>query len=292
MPVPSARAQALKALSMIYAAEAAQHGEVIRFSERALTDSEQVAQWVINERKGPFPQYRLLDLDQVGQWVQDRLAEETGDAHADVITYVHAIRLDKGTERLARLSYVADARERRQTVHVYAGSAEIRYHDQSTTTRVTMTLDPALAPEQVMSIYIRLRNRLRADGVPRTLSPKSYYLAGYVGPHVGSYVARPADKTVPGRRPAPGPHGYARITVPLPGHTWQTLCAEWNMKCAKGELESGWRYDAVRNFTRDAQSAFAGLLFQGWQPPRQDEDAAARTAATLGNSPYPKLSEP
>jgi len=319
LPSPSALAR-IRALSAFYAAQASANRDVVRFRELALSPPGQVARWVTGGRKGPFPEYHLLDEGQIGQWIQDHFAEEMGKDHASPRDYLLSVLQQRGDGSIATLDYIADGRERRQSVarhstlgelatlaerlagsyrwrpseaasfvltgrtpevQVYVGSAEIRHHEDSALTRVTMTLDPALAPEQVMGIYIRLRNRLRPGGGPRTLSAKTYRLAGHVGPHVRIYVARPADKKGPGRRPAPGPGGYASFIDPLPGHTWQTLRAEWNEKCRSGECEPGWRYDEAKNFTRDAQSALAGLLFLNWQPPPHDQDAAGSPSHVL-----------
>lgn len=311
LPNPAALAR-IRALSAFYAAQASANNEVVRFRELALSPLGDVARWVAGGRKGPFPEYHLIEEGQVGAWVQDHLAEEMSKGHATQRDYLLSVFRERGDGSIATLDYIADGRECRQRVarhgtvgelaalaerladsyrwrqseaatfvltgrtpevQVYVGSAEIRHHEDSALTRVTMTLDPALAPEQVMGIYIRLRNRLRAHGAPRTLSPKTYCLAGHVGPHVRIYAAPPADKKGPGRRPAPGPSGYATIIEPQPGRTWQALRSDWNERCRNGDLEPGWRYDAASNFTRDAQAAVAGLLFPNWQPPGPDQAA-------------------
>lgn len=316
-PSPAALAR-IRALSTFYATQAGADRDVVRFRELALTPAGQVALWVSGGRKGAFPRYRLLDQGQVTQWVQDRLADEIGGTgHTDEHDHLLSVLQQDGS--LATLDYIADGSERRQSVashgtlgdlatlterlansyrwrpseatmfvltgrtpevQLYIGSAEIRHHEDSALTRVTMTLDPALAPEQVMGIYIRLRNRLRAGGPPRTLSAKTYCLAGHIGAHVRIYAARPADKKGPGRRPTPGPSGHATFIEPVTGNTWQTLRARWNERCRNGELEPGWRYDAAKNFTRDAQAALTGLLFVNWQLPAPNQMAAVAPPMT------------
>lgn len=39
------------------------------------------------------------------------------------------------------------------------------------------------------------------------------------------------------------------------------------------ELDPKWRYDTVKNFTRDAQTALSDLVFRNWQQPRLDNPA-------------------
>jgi hypothetical protein len=45
-------------------------------------------------------------------------------------------------------------------VYVYTGSASVRGGATSAVTTVTMTLDPALTPDQVAGIYSRLKARV------------------------------------------------------------------------------------------------------------------------------------
>jgi len=304
-PSPAAAAR-IRALSGFYAWQASANRDVTRFRELALAPRGAVESWVTGGREGPFPAYRLLDESEVGQWVKGHFAEEIGEKYTDAGEYLTSVFQQGG---LATLDYIADGREHRQSVarhgtlgelatiadgladsyrwrsseatmfvlagrtpevQVYVGSAQIRHHEYSPLTRVTMTLDPALAPEHVMGIYIRLRNRLRSGGPPRTLSPKTYHLAGHVAPHVTICAAHPQDKQGPGRRPAPNSRGYATFIDPVPGHTWQTLRAGWNERCRRAELDAEWRYDRASNFTRDAQAAITGLLFPNWQPPLPD----------------------
>lgn len=151
-------------------------------------------------------------------------------------------------------------------VFVYTGSAQIRYGiDSSATTRVTMTLDPFLTPEQVAGIFARLRAKLR-DDPPRSLSVKYYRLAEHVGPHVQFYVQEPGKVRRTGRRPSPGPTGLAQFIDPVPGYSWPALHRDWNAKYADpaGDGRS-WRYEHLSNFTRDAQSALTRLLNPGWR---------------------------
>jgi hypothetical protein len=151
-------------------------------------------------------------------------------------------------------------------VFVYTGSAQIRYGiDSSATTRVTMTLDPFLTPDQVADIYARLRAQLRT-GSPRSLSVKHYTLAQQVGPHVRFYVQSPENARKIGRPPTPGPTGLAQFIDPVGGHTWQSLREMWNSKYSDYE-EGGtcWRYDHASNFTRDAKTALVRLLDPAWR---------------------------
>jgi hypothetical protein len=181
--------------------------------------------------------------------------------------------LAKVTEKLVRRYRWAPSQAtacvltgRMPEVLVYTGSAQIRYGiDSSATTRVTMTLDPSLTPEQVARIYARLRANLR-DDPPRSLSVKHCRLAEHVGPHVQFYVQEPGKVRRPGRRPAPGPTGLAQFIDPVHGYSWQTLHRDWNARYAD-PAEDGrpWRYEHLSNFTRDAQSALTRLLNPGWR---------------------------
>lgn len=152
-------------------------------------------------------------------------------------------------------------------VFVYIGSAQIRYGiDSSSTTRVTMTLDPFLTPEQVAGIYSRLRAKLHDGQPPRSLSTKYYRLAEHVGPHVQFYVQEPGKVRRAGRPRLPGPTGLAQFVDPVPGHSWSIMLREWNAKYADHVDESrSWRYDHLSNFTRDAQDALTRLLNPRWR---------------------------
>lgn len=151
-------------------------------------------------------------------------------------------------------------------VFVYVGSAQIRYGpDSGTTTRVTMTLDPFLTPEQVAEVYARLRAQLR-DSPPRSLSAKHYKLAEHVGPLVRFSVQLPGEILRRGRPPTPGPTGLIQSMDPLPGHTWQSLRRDWNAKYGDHRVHGrSWRYEHASNFTRDAQQAINRLLDPGWR---------------------------
>lgn len=162
-------------------------------------------------------------------------------------------------------------------VQVYVGSASIRYGEGAATTRVTMELDPSLTPQQVAGIYGRLRASISPAGPPRALSAKHYSLARHVGPHVRLYLDHPGSVRRPGRRPRVGVSGLATFVEPVGGHTWQTLCRSWNDQHREERTSTGggWRYDAVRNFNRDAKDALLRLLYPEWkrpdEPPRPKE---------------------
>jgi hypothetical protein len=152
-------------------------------------------------------------------------------------------------------------------VFVYIGSAQIRYGiDSSATTRVTMTLDPFLAPEQVAGIYSRLRAMLHEGQPPRSQSVKYYRLAEHVGPRVRFYVEEPKNVRKAGRPRSAGPTGLAQFIDPVPEYSWPTMLRDWNAKYGD-HVEDGrsWRYDHLSNFTRDAQDALTRLLNPGWR---------------------------
>jgi hypothetical protein len=152
-------------------------------------------------------------------------------------------------------------------VFVYTGSAQIRYGvDSSATTRVTMTLDPFLTPEQVAGIYSRLRAKLHEGQPPRSLSVKYYRLAEHIGPHVHFYLQDPKNVRKAGRPRSSGPNGLAQFIDPVPGYSWSTMLRDWNAKYGdSAEDGTAWRYDHLSNFTRDAQVALTRLLTPGWR---------------------------
>jgi hypothetical protein len=149
-------------------------------------------------------------------------------------------------------------------VHVYVGSAEIRSSGYlAAGTRVTMTLDPGLSPDEVAGIYDRLRRRFHPGSPPRSQAVRRYRLAEHVGPHVQMHADTPDSRNGPGRRPRPGPAGLAFFIDPVDGHTWESLRASWN---SHYENDPGWGYTRknISNFSRDAQTALTRLLFPGW----------------------------
>ena len=148
-------------------------------------------------------------------------------------------------------------------VFVYVGSAEIRHGYLAAGTRVTMTLDPALSPDEVAGIYDRLRHRFHPAPPPRTQALRRYRLAGYVGPHVQMRTDVPSSRTGPGRRLAANPAGLAFFIDPANGHTWESLRDGWNRLYGD---HAGWAYTPanISNFTRDAKTALIRLLFPGW----------------------------
>jgi hypothetical protein len=152
-------------------------------------------------------------------------------------------------------------------VFVYTGSAQIRYGiDSSAATRVTMTLDPFLSPEQVAGIYSRLRGKLHDGQPPRSLSIKYYRLAEHVGPHVQFYVQEPKRVRKAGRPRSPALSGLAQYIDPVPGYSWPTMLHDWNAKYADHVADSrSWRYEHLSNFTRDAQDALIRLLNPRWR---------------------------
>lgn len=154
-------------------------------------------------------------------------------------------------------------------VFVYTGSAVIRYGDIAATTRVTMTLDPALTPDQVAGIYSRLRTSMQPDPPARSLSVKHYQLARHAGPYVRMYVDHPSRVTRPGRPPRPGPTGLARFIEPIEGHSWSSLRQAWNTThgTCQGADDRTWRYDRDSNFIRDTKDALTRLLNPGWKRP-------------------------
>ncbi len=165
-------------------------------------------------------------------------------------------------------------------VHVYVGSAEIRSSGHlAAGTRVTMSLDPALSPDEAAGIYDRLRRRFHAGPPPRSQAVRRYRLAEHVGPHVQMRTDTPDSSTGPGRRRRPGPAGLAFFIDPVDDHTWESLRASWNHLYGN---QPGWGYTRknISNFARDAQTALTRLLFPGWTMP--PEPAAPTPVVSTG----------
>jgi hypothetical protein len=151
-------------------------------------------------------------------------------------------------------------------VYVYTGSASVRGGATAATTTVTMTLDPALTPDQVAGIYSRLKAKVQPSPPPRSLSVKHYRLAQHVGPHVAFHLEEPFLITRPGRRARPDADGLIRTVAPVGGCTWRSLRRDWNDQYGTPERADGktWRYEADSNFIRDAKRALSQLLAPAW----------------------------
>ncbi len=152
---------------------------------------------------------------------------------------------------------------RRPEVFVYLGSAEIRYGEANATSRVVMTVDPALTEEEVAGIYGRLRQRFHPDRPPRYQPVRRYRLAAHVGPHVQVRAGTPGSRPGPGRPPRPGPSGLAIFIEPVAGHSWESLRHTWNQLCDDAAAGT-WHYESASNFIRDSKTALQRLLYPGW----------------------------
>lgn len=280
----------IDALSAIYAAWARQDLEVQRF------------------RSHPLLASGLLAPGEIGPWVLQQRAASAPDGNADQYLLETFARSRPGAPRpFTHLGYIADGQERRVAVdvrtplgdlakladllagryrwrpseatmfvladmvpevYVYTGSASVRGGVTAAVTTVTMTLDPALTPDQVAGIYSRLKARVQPSPPPRSLSVKHYRLAQHVGPHVAFLILdQPSRTTRPGRRPRPDADGLRRTIAPIGDRTWRSLRDDWNHQYGKQGKEHArtWRYDADSNFTRDAKRALTRLLAPGWQ---------------------------
>jgi hypothetical protein len=109
-------------------------------------------------------------------------------------------------------------------LYVYSGSASVRGGATAAATTVTMTLDPALTPDQVAGIYSRLKARVQPSPPARSLSVKHYRLAQHVGPHVALLILEePSSSPRAGRRPRPDADGLRRTIAPIGDRTWRSL---------------------------------------------------------------------
>lgn len=286
----------IDAISAIYAAWASSEPEVHRFRNRILART-------CAAMGMPTGADGLLAGDQVSRWVRWCLEADADGGNPDgYILGLVAAQAAHGPRPIADLWYIAEGQERAQgvdvhgslgqlaklaetlaeryrwrpseatmllltgrmpEVQVYTGSAEIRYNYMSASTRVTMTLDPALSPDEVAGIYERLRRRFHAGTPPRNQAVRRHRLAGHVGPHVQMRSGTPDSRTGPGRRPSPNPSGLALFIEPASGHTWESLRGDWN-RLQRNQVGENWEYASASNFIRDAKTALIRLLFPGW----------------------------
>ena len=288
----------IDALSAIYAAWASAEPEVRRFRDTILAETCATMSLIPG---GPDGLLADDQVDRWVRWCFQADAGDSIDPQTHVMELV-ANRAPHSSRPIADLWWVADGQEKGQgvdargslgqlaklagtltdryrsrpsgatmlilagwtpEVFVYVGSAEIRRGQLAAGTRVTMTLDPALSPDEVAGIYDRLRRRFHPAPPPRTQALRRYRLAEYAGPHVQMRTGIPSSRTGPGRRPAPNPAGIAFFIDPASGHTWESLRVGWNQLYGD---HADWAYTPanISNFTRDAKNALIRLLFPGW----------------------------
>jgi hypothetical protein len=302
----AARAR-IDALSAIYATWASARHDVLQYRSAVLARTRPIMAAATGSIAPPVEEAGQLDHGQVGDWVtwcydadapdgdgmrhvRDLIAEATprGPRRVTDLWYINGRQqrtlivpaagvLGKLAKLAAELAEEYRWRPSEATmfilcgrtpeVFVYTGSAEIRYNERSATTRVTMTLDPALNTEEVAGIYGRLRLRLQPARPPKYQSARRYQLAGHIGPHVQIRNGAPGSRIGPGRPPRPGPAGLATFIEPISGYSWNGLRQTWNQ--AFGELTDddtgrAWRYDNSSNFIRDSKTALEQLIFLGW----------------------------
>ena len=303
-PSGAAATARIDALSAIYASWAQHDRDVEAFRCSNLVDHDTPEFRAYLDRSGPYPSYRLLTDDHVQPWVHAQhhaaASDGDGDRHVQELlaraapgrratstlayTVSHVVQrltVDaRGT--LGELARLADELAERYRWHsaaaatfvlsgeaipevfVYDGSAQIRHGTTAATTRVTMTLDPFLTPDQVAAIYGRLRQRLARAAMLRASSPKHYRLAEYVGPKVRCYVDQPGRVARRGRPAQPGPTGLALYVDPVDGHSWSGLRVGWNRLQSADPQTQTWIYGADPHFIRDARQAVQRLLWPGW----------------------------
>jgi hypothetical protein len=257
----AARAR-IDALSAIYAAWAESSWEVRRFRETVLARTRAgMAAQTGAPAPANGAGFLLSDAD-VPAWIRWRFAADSPDGDGDPNVRALISSTPPGSpRRVADLWYFDNRQERaltvdargelaqlaklaqdladryrwrpcgatmlvlagqRPEVFVYLGSAEIRYGEANATTRVTMTVDPALTEEEVAEIYGRLRQRFHPARPPRYQSTRRYHLAGHVGPHVRIRLGEPGSRHWPGRPPAPGRRPSSTWPTDTPGRTCAT----------------------------------------------------------------------
>jgi hypothetical protein len=118
-----------------------------------------------------------------------------------------------------------------------------------TLTRITITVDPSLSPEEVMAIYAQARAGIRPSSKARLrlLTDKSLALADFV-------LDREAD-----------------VDLNPPWEEWRAI---WNSNVS--QLDVDWKYDLSKanspaNFKRDAKSAISRLARVGWADSMHDD---------------------
>jgi hypothetical protein len=271
-PDGAAASARIDALSAIYAAWADTDSDVrfFRMSTLARRDTPEFLAYL--QRRGPHPDYELLQPGEVAAWIKDqhdRIADHgDGDEHVRQLImnrrphepslttnlrYMHGnkektLTIDARSP-LGKLAKVAEKLASRYRwapsqatvfvlagqmpeVCVYTGSAQIRYGLDSSAT-TRVTMN--LDPSLTPEQVAGIYARLRAklsSDPPRSLSVKYCRLAEHVGPHVRFYVREPGKVRRAGRRPAPGPAGLAQFIDPVPGYSWPTLHRDWNVRYA------------------------------------------------------------
>lgn len=285
------------ALSAVYAAWATNDSDVTFFRSNELIDwtSEYAMTWLLGDRTSEAPKPELIHENDVISWVESRYHAQSesrdGLAHikelvsagkkTTVLTYFaggQARRLTvdaRGT--LANLARVAEDLADRYRwpvgqaatfvltgqspeIQLVTASAEVRYWDNSATTRLIMKVDPIFTPDQVAKLYRRIRATLQpSDRAPRPLSARQYRLAKHIGPHVQIQIVRRSMISGRGRRPKETATGFVIKTTPAPPHTWKTLFDQWTQLSPKDARME------VRNFQRAATSALHRMLSPGWR---------------------------
>jgi hypothetical protein len=302
----AARAR-IRALSAIYAEWASARTDLRRYRSGVLARTLPVMAEATGMTAPPADESGLLLPEHAGPWVRwcFDAGSPGGDGRRHVFELVAATKVH-GPRKVADLWYIDGDQEKILTVpaggmlgqlagladalvddyrwrpseattfvltgqapevSVYVGSAEIRYGEMSAASRVTMTLDPALSPEDVAGIYARLRQRFHAGPLPRHQPARRYRLAAHVGPHLRVRSAGPASRRGPGRPLRPGPHGLIVFIEPTARHSWKSLRQSWNSACdalPASDPGRAWRYGNDPNFIRDAKAAYQQLLFPGW----------------------------
>jgi len=275
----------IDALSAIFAAWAHGDLEVQRFRDQVLPGGllawDDVAEWILEQRVAAMPD----GVDPDGYLLAAFARSRPGGPRPITTLWFVASGQERAVSVSSRmflgdLAMLADKLSGRYRwrpsgaamfvltgeipeVYVYTGSASISGGTFGATSTVTMTLDPALTPDQVAGIYARLRSRAHPGPLPRPLSVKHYRLAQHTGPRVSFGLHQPSEITGPGRRPRPDPDGLVRTISPVTGWTWTSLRRAWNDQYATGG--NAWRYDASPNFIRDAKHALVRLLAPGWR---------------------------
>ena len=306
-PRDAATRARIDALSEIYAAWAARDAEWFRTRHlictdepaatkaytaggphpgHALLDEHAVTAWVVEKLKAHAgdgdPDQYIVELIQ-----QRKPGDRDPVVHLDFVSDGQPVRQTvprhSALGELAELSQKLAGRYRwhpawaslfvlagiRPTVLAYTASAQISYGiSGAATTRVTLTIDPALPPQQVAELYGQIRAAMQPEPLPRARSLRSYRLAEHVGPHLLHHPVFAPDTKRRGRpRKVDQPSTPVYYVDPV-GCTWQDLRRTWNARYPRvGEDGRPWRYDSQPNFTRDAQQAFLRLLDPRWSRP-------------------------
>jgi len=270
--------QRLLALARIVAIEADRSAAVAAFRAEHLRDG-------------------LIDVGDTERWVLEHVADEGPHAARERLAFFngeHVVRvLATPGSVLGDLRKVCRALE---TTYGWSEPAAVlfvltgttlavpnarvtihRRHPHTALSRITIEVDPRMAPRRVQELYSAARLQLRRGG-DKDILPKHAALAVFAAeqglrasqaPAVAMLSIKDQDELV-------GEKSSLRIVADLdavqPARLdagWAALLSVWN------ERHPEWAYtnlNAVKDFGRDVRAAWSRVTGQSWAPPKDPED--------------------